>query len=1678
MNVGTLSLIKKLVAIGFATGVILLAYSLVPSHLAGAAAGVNQQLNFQGRLLNSQGATVPDGYYNIQFKIYQDGDGQTAGNTTGSPAGSLKWTESWLNSAGKGVQVKNGFLSVQLGSITPFGSSVDWNQDTLWLSMNVGSTNVSCTPFTSCTPDGEMVPMKRMSANPYALNAGQLGGISASGFIQSTTSLQNANIAVQSANAANIGAVIQGAAAQTADIFQIKANGNANALLSVSSAGETVLRPASGGDVAAFTVKSSGGDNVLTVDASTGRVGIGLGGSNTPGLSGQGLQVQGAIRLTGGGGATFGDAFTTPGGASANTKINIPLYDPGSNSQMLAMGLAASANSSARVVALYDGRTGAHTPTISVLSPDESKTFGLSWEGSNTNASLKTNADAIELQANGVSILTAQNSAGVGQITLNGNVTIGSSKTLKLGTACNTGEVLTTNASAVVACASANGVNTVGTIDSQTKSADGAVINGSSIYLQTADANAPGLISTVAQTIAGAKTFTSGLGVNTGSGYTGSLLNLQVNNASKFSVDETGNTLLSGTLGTNGNINTTSGVYQIGANNLLSASTLSFTSASSNSIQAANNQGLTIQGGASTVLNTNGADININGGTGNGTGVTGLVNIGPSIHTAVTNAACSANCTINQANVDNYSAIIISASVSGIDITLPPPTNTTAVGRTIYLTTDSVSKDFTLVTNTGVNLIEVAMRLNTTSTMIWNGTAWTPGGASNATTLQATYNNGSNPASTPEIKLDNIRGTIDIQDADTTIGSDLLNIRGSNANGLGTVLFGVSNTGRVTIQGTSDEYSAFRVLNSTGDYLFNINSSNNYVISNAIRSAGNEISNPGFESGGLITGGEEGWSGPATASIAENDTNARTGNNTLAITATSANTDVYSGSYYEISAGDSLFLSGWVKNSSGANGNAGIQIGWYDKNKALISSSTAYSNTPGTTYVQRTVGAVAPAGTVYARVSATVRNTATTGTFYFDDFYMKRNIESADMTYRNAVNSTTAFRIQSAASSNTLFTADTATNTLRVGDNTGSGTDTTVLVVDSATSDPTSLTGLNGGIFYRSDSGSLKAIVGGAVVDICTTAVTCTGYSASAGSTIQLQGTSPGTAQTGNFNITGTGILTAIKTQDNASGSTSNLSIKTGDAGAGNSGNITIDTGTATGTRGTITIGTGNVGVTMGGTLSIQGSNSLALGQASTATGSLLFRSAAGSNTVTLLGPTSAGSSYTLTLPANAGASGECIKTDASGNMFFQGCGVGVAFNLQDAYNNSPTPANIALADGKNFQVTATDTSGTDPSIVFTLNCTTGCTGTNGRFTIQNSTTDIVSVLPNGRIVLNGPVDIGSGDVTDASATLFQMDNYNGSSDNGTLSCTTSTNAGALYYNSTMGSIRGCINGSWSDISNPDTLGLLTFGIVPSSGSHPYDLPSLITPGYTGPCRASWASQSTIHIEPCTAYSNGRRVTVDATTLSTNSATAPNINLTTTNQWGHICLNGTTGQAEFTTTAGQATALTGLPNFSAGQPILCIADVRGSGTTAGVIDDLYDVRTFTSAMKEAVTTSTAVELGMIADSNGSAVTPATCPGTTCSGKLYGLVVATNGTTSGTDPNTIVTSVGPGFVKSISGSAGQFAKGSTTAGYATTIASIPNNAFYFSPGNARTGWSTTCTAASNCNGSMYVNFIVR
>lgn len=189
--------------------------TLIFAYDASAAPGVNQTVSFQGRLLTPSGGVVPDGYYNMQFKLYQDGSGTAAGN----PGGTLTWSESYVNNGGtNGVQVRNGFFSVALGSNTPFGSSVDWNQDTLWLSMNVAGSAPACTTFGSapCAADGEMLPMKRLTATPFALNAAKLGGRDASGFIQNSSAAQTADFNISGSGTAN---TLQGNVSVVAPLF-------------------------------------------------------------------------------------------------------------------------------------------------------------------------------------------------------------------------------------------------------------------------------------------------------------------------------------------------------------------------------------------------------------------------------------------------------------------------------------------------------------------------------------------------------------------------------------------------------------------------------------------------------------------------------------------------------------------------------------------------------------------------------------------------------------------------------------------------------------------------------------------------------------------------------------------------------------------------------------------------------------------------------------------------------------------------------------------------------------------------------------------------------------------------------------------------------------------------------------------------------------------------------------------------------------------------------------------------------------------------------------------------------------------------------------------------------------------------------------------------------------------
>jgi len=128
-------------------------------------AASNPQINYQGKLTNSLGATVADGTYNMRFWLL---------TTQSIATTSAVWTES-LTSGNK-VQVTNGLFSVMLGSTSAL-TSVNFSQR-LYLGVEIGGTGAAVW-------DGEMSPRKILGTVPAAFEARRLGGVASTSFVRS-----------------------------------------------------------------------------------------------------------------------------------------------------------------------------------------------------------------------------------------------------------------------------------------------------------------------------------------------------------------------------------------------------------------------------------------------------------------------------------------------------------------------------------------------------------------------------------------------------------------------------------------------------------------------------------------------------------------------------------------------------------------------------------------------------------------------------------------------------------------------------------------------------------------------------------------------------------------------------------------------------------------------------------------------------------------------------------------------------------------------------------------------------------------------------------------------------------------------------------------------------------------------------------------------------------------------------------------------------------------------------------------------------------------------------------------------------------------------------------------------------------------------------------------------------
>jgi len=138
---------------------------------ANAANGINKSINYQGKLMYATGTLVNDGNFAIKFTLYDSASGGTqlwsASTTNGLPGGTP---------AAVSVAIVDGLFSVLLGDASLGHVTIPetiFNNDNVYLGITIGA-------------DSEMQPRKRLSAVPYAFNAGALQGQKASSTIAST----------------------------------------------------------------------------------------------------------------------------------------------------------------------------------------------------------------------------------------------------------------------------------------------------------------------------------------------------------------------------------------------------------------------------------------------------------------------------------------------------------------------------------------------------------------------------------------------------------------------------------------------------------------------------------------------------------------------------------------------------------------------------------------------------------------------------------------------------------------------------------------------------------------------------------------------------------------------------------------------------------------------------------------------------------------------------------------------------------------------------------------------------------------------------------------------------------------------------------------------------------------------------------------------------------------------------------------------------------------------------------------------------------------------------------------------------------------------------------------------------------------------------------------------------
>jgi hypothetical protein len=882
----TLITIRRVLLLAILAIVIVASFGMVFGRSETATAAASSTINFQARLLTAAGSVVPDGLYNVEFKLYNaaTSSGSSQGSCSGDAA--CVWVET--RTASNRVRVVNGYLTVNLGSVSAFGS-INWDQEH-WLGMNVGGT-------TGPSWDGEMTPRLKLTAVPHAFTAGKLVGGSGSNTTTLNTGTPSGNntisLPAESGTLCIQGSVNCGFAVDTGGTGYIQ-----NQFSGVQSSSQFWI---SGTGRAATSLQAP-----LIDAASTGTLAIGTTiataidlNQNTTIASGKTLTVtSGATSLTG---ASTGDALTVSNSTSTgnilvlkdNSTTVMTVADGGGvtftssvNSstalqvQNSAGGNVLSVNTTGSGATLSLGRSGASGHLGAVISQvyqgSSSASQGFTFSGG--VAAGASVVGSLTLSASATTTVTITDTAGntysVDASVASGSVTTSYIFSSNITNAITAGDTLTiqlgsgTGRWLVTANAFGNLLTPILDKTSTNTSSNTSMTTGTSAATTTAN-----------ELVFATFGFGSGRTFTPGAGYTGITQLETTAGSNDRSVGSEWKYVTS--------IGTQEGTASISSSGVYSAALATYRATnpslggSAGSIQFSDGTSgnnfvtlgtETLTTGRTILLPNESGTLCIQGSDACGSGVQRVANIYKTnnsgnltgsfaavdfnaqkrvdddfSHSTSTN---SSEVTILDdgwykvsyyIGVNNISGTNRSDSVAKlqyhngstwVDVAgtegwmynrMPSEGMTNAAASAWQEFTAGQKVRLVVAQSSGTDTLQVAA--NTTGLLI-EGVA----SATDPATLQQAYG-GSTGGTTPEIKLDTTRGGLDIQDADTTIGASesLFAVRASNAGGLGNAMFQIQGNGAALFKNASNSTTAFGIQNAAGSTLFNVDTSNGRV---------------------------------------------------------------------------------------------------------------------------------------------------------------------------------------------------------------------------------------------------------------------------------------------------------------------------------------------------------------------------------------------------------------------------------------------------------------------------------------------------------------------------------------------------------------------------------------------------------------------------------------------------------------------------------------------------------------------------------------------------------------------------------------------------------------------------------------------------------------------------------